>query len=388
MGTRAGRPALLASTARPMASSRPSRSSDGVRRVAALIMKADQVADARGRGRRFAAAARRLPPATDDTAFPDGAGVRGRRARSSRWSIRARISSSVAIHWMPAYGDRRRQCPARPSLPTATCRPGRVAEQLLVELDGPVDVQDRRPRCTSRGAWAACSRASPAGPIACPTTAAESDDRTGVVVSSTCPDSASSLCSGMTCLRISQLLVEQPGLFGLGPELRPCCEIRRSSASRFEDQVVNPGQIAPDLQVAEVARREAPHGVLDRVDAEAPLQVQLVIPRVRADHAVDVRHEEIVEQIVHVDSRDMPSAGMRETSRCRSLPSLFGVALQLQQQAGHQVDRAAELGHFLEVQRHADSSPWCRAGAPRASASRPRRRRGSTAGADARGRPE
>ncbi len=146
------------------------------------------------------------------------------------------------------------------------------------------------------------------------------------------------------------LLVEEPGLFAFGVAAALRAELAQF-AVLIEGQLVNPGEVAPHLQVANVAGRKAGNGVFDRIAAESALQVQLVIPLVRADHAVDVGQEEIVEQVQDVGLAHSVGGKPRDVEMPIGAP--FAVRLQLQQQAGDEVDRAAELGHLLEVQRHA-----------------------------------
>ena len=95
------------------------------------------------------------------------------------------------------------------------------------------------------------------------------------------------------------LLVEQPRLFPLGVAATLCAKFAQLRVL-IEDQLVDPGQVAPDLQVAQVAGRKPRHGVLDRIGAEPAPQVKLVIPFVGADHALDVGQEEIVQEIADV----------------------------------------------------------------------------------------
>ena len=154
----------------------------------------------------------------------------------------------------------------------------------------------------------------------------------------------------MTRCRISFCLSSSQAFspFGVAAALRP--EFAQL-AVLIEGQLVDPGQVAPDLQIADVAGRKTRDGVFDRIAAEAPLQVQLVIPLVRADHAVDVGQEEIVEQVQHVRLAHPVGRQPRDVEMPIGPP--LSVRLQLHQQAGHEIDRAAKLGHLLQVQRHA-----------------------------------
>ena len=63
-------------------------------------------------------------------------------------------------------------------------------------------------------------------------------------------------------------------------------------------------------------------------------------------------HEEIVEQVIHVVGRERIGRQPRD-AQVLVLRATLRVGGQLQQQAGHQVDRGAHLGHFLEQHRHA-----------------------------------
>ena len=71
----------------------------------------------------------------------------------------------------------------------------------------------------------------------------------------------------------------------------------------------------------------------------------------RADHRVGEGHEEVVEQVERVVALE-PVDGPSRHGQV-SVGGAGDVGLELGQQAGNEVDRAPELGHLLEVKRHA-----------------------------------
>ena len=146
------------------------------------------------------------------------------------------------------------------------------------------------------------------------------------------------------------LLVQQPALlaFGVSSALRAKFPQARVE---IEGQLMDPGQVAPNLKIAEIARGETGNGIFDRIRAEAAFEIQLVIPLVRADHAVDVGHEEIVQQVDNVFR--VHSIGRHPRDVEMAIASSVRVREELYEQAGNEVDRAAELGHLFEVQGHA-----------------------------------
>ena len=115
---------------------------------------------------------------------------------------------------------------------------------------------------------------------------------------------------------------------------------------------MDPGEVEPDLQVAQVALVEAAQGLPGAVAAEAPPLVQLGEACVRQDHGVGVGHEEVVEQEDRVGLAQAVGRHARDVEEAVA-PALVGVLEELEQQARHQVDGAAHLGHLEQVQRHA-----------------------------------
>ena len=114
---------------------------------------------------------------------------------------------------------------------------------------------------------------------------------------------------------------------------------------------MNPGEVAPNLQIAQIPLVESGQRRLGTVDAEAAFEVQLVVSQIRANHVVDAGHEEMVQQIAAV--RIAETVGGRSRDLQVSVRrAVFGVSLQLLQQAWNQIDRAPELGDFLDVQGH------------------------------------
>ena len=150
-------------------------------------------------------------------------------------------------------------------------------------------------------------------------------------------------------LEQSHLLVEQESFFHLG-EVAPLVSQLAQFGILLEDERMNPREIVPDLQVANVLRREPRGRLLGRV--MPALLLQFLIARVRMNHPRRA-HEELFEQVLRV----VFAQPVRWHPRHFQMPvaqPLLGVPLQLQQQTRDEVDRAAELGHLLEVQRHPD----------------------------------
>ena len=147
------------------------------------------------------------------------------------------------------------------------------------------------------------------------------------------------------------LLVQEPLLlvFGVVPPLG----FERGQLGVFlEQQRVDPGQVRPDLKVAEVAGAESSGGPLGGVGPRSAKHVQLMISRVRPDHRVGERHEEVVEQVEDVLAFQAVDrlAGGDQVFVGRA----FDVSLKLAEEAGDEIDCALELGDFLQVQGHSE----------------------------------
>ena len=97
-----------------------------------------------------------------------------------------------------------------------------------------------------------------------------------------------------------QMLVEQPGLLGLG-EAASLVAQAAQAAVLVDGQGMNPGQVEPDLQIAEIAIGEAPQRFLGRVLPGAATQEQLLIAGVGPNHLGRIGHEEVVEQKEAID---------------------------------------------------------------------------------------
>ena len=65
----------------------------------------------------------------------------------------------------------------------------------------------------------------------------------------------------------------------------------------LEGQRVDPGQVEPHLQIAQVGRLEAAQRLRGGVAPGRAAVVQLGVTRERQDHMVRVGHEEMVEQV-------------------------------------------------------------------------------------------
>src|SRR5205823_5443575 len=102
------------------------------------------------------------------------------------------------------------------------------------------------------------------------------------------------LVQGQDLTQNLQVLVQDPVFFRFGEIAAFGAEVAQVLiALKFER--VYPGQVEPDLQVAEVPLMEAPQGLSSRVLARSPAQVQLKIARERPDHGFRVGHEKMIE---------------------------------------------------------------------------------------------
>ena len=82
---------------------------------------------------------------------------------------------------------------------------------------------------------------------------------------------------------------------------------------------MNPGQVKPNLQVAEVFVVVSAEGFLCRVSAQSAALKQLQIARERLDHLIEAAHEEVVEQEKRLFAAEAVGGALRETSKWRSL---------------------------------------------------------------------
>ena len=147
------------------------------------------------------------------------------------------------------------------------------------------------------------------------------------------------------------LLVEEPVLLGLGVAAGLGLELGELGVLLEEDRV-HPREIRPDLEVAQVAFAEAAEGLLGGVDAQARALEEFEIARVGADHGVGVGHEEVVEQVERVLAPQ--AVGRHARDEQVLVGRAVDVGVDLDEQAGDEVDRAAELGHLVQVHRHAE----------------------------------
>ena len=96
----------------------------------------------------------------------------------------------------------------------------------------------------------------------------------------------------------------------------------------------------------------------------------------RPDHRIGVGHEEVVEEVTGVVLFQAvgrpPRRGKMRVARA------VDIGLDLGQKAGYQVDRARELRHFLQVERHPQVIFGRVQPAPRASGFRRRHHQGNT----------
>ncbi len=147
------------------------------------------------------------------------------------------------------------------------------------------------------------------------------------------------------------LLVEEPVLLVFRPALSFLAE-RLEGRIAFEQQFMKPGEIAPDLEVAEILLRVAIADGCRGFAPEAAFEIEFEVALVRTDHAVHVGHEEMVQQVMGIDFGQPINRHAGDVQM--SVAEAIDVALDLDEQTGDQIDRAAELRHFGDVQGHAD----------------------------------
>ena len=175
-GTSAPRPALFASTARPIARNLLIMSPGGVLGIAPLIMEADQIGEgvvAKDHVQRFVAA-------LDAPGAIQHLGVPHVPLPVARNPTVGRFGEDLFVGRDPLdarLGNRRDDVLRHRSLggPHADRR---LAEQSACAARRPAAGGSGRPRDSCPGAWAARSRASPGARSACPTAAAGSDGKT------------------------------------------------------------------------------------------------------------------------------------------------------------------------------------------------------------------
>ena len=85
-----------------------------------------------------------------------------------------------------------------------------------------------------------------------------------------------------------QLPIQQPGFFAFAPAFAFFAKLAEFGIV-FKGQFVNPRQIAPALQIANVGLGKAGGGFFHRIDAA--FEQKFLIPRIGADHAFRVGHE-------------------------------------------------------------------------------------------------
>ena len=148
-----------------------------------------------------------------------------------------------------------------------------------------------------------------------------------------------------------QLLVEQPVLLVFGPVLSLFTKFPQLRVL-FKHQFVNPGEVAPHLQIAQISFGKSRQRRFDRIDPEPSLQIHFVITTVGTNHILHARHEEVVQHIVDIGFAESVG-GIPRNVEMPVAACLISILLQLQQQAGNEIDGAVKLGHLLEMQRHA-----------------------------------
>ena len=121
----------------------------------------------------------------------------------------------------------------------------------------------------------------------------------------------------------------------------------------FDDERMDPGEIEPDLQIAQIVLLEAPQGFAGRVLAGGPPQVKLLVAGEGGDHVMRIGHEEVVEQIEAIRLGQIVGRDSRDLQGPIGRPAI-GIGLNLHQQARHQVDGAVHGREFEQVQGHAD----------------------------------
>ena len=118
----------------------------------------------------------------------------------------------------------------------------------------------------------------------------------------------------------------------------------------LEEQGVNPREVRPDLEVAQVARAKPRKRFARRRAPGRAKQVELVVAGVRPDHRIRIGHEKVVEQVAGFGAIE-PVGGPARAAQVR-VGRALRVGLELGEQARDQVDRAAEFGHLFQMQRH------------------------------------
>ncbi len=151
------------------------------------------------------------------------------------------------------------------------------------------------------------------------------------------------------------LLCQQPLLFALRPVATFVAELRQLRVA-LESQRMHPGEVRPADQVDQVPLVESLRRSRCGIDGQPALLVQLEVSAVGADVVVRVDHEEIVEQKVQVLLAQAIGRKLRD-AQVRIFVPLFGVAGQLHQQAGNEIDGATELRRLLQELRHAPIIP-------------------------------
>ncbi len=140
------------------------------------------------------------------------------------------------------------------------------------------------------------------------------------------------------------LLVQEPVFFDFG--IIPPLRLELGQLRVFlEKQGVEPGQIRPDLKVAEVALSEPGEGLFAGRNPQSAHLEELPVAGMRADHGVGERHEEVVEQVKGVVLRKAIGRHSRDVRwRSEAVPSTYPSSCK------------SRLGTRLMVQRNSGTS--------------------------------
>ena len=117
--------------------------------------------------------------------------------------------------------------------------------------------------------------------------------------------------------------------------------------------VAAPGEVEPDLEVAQVALGEVPRLLLQdlHVADVAPLLEEFLVAGIRLDHVVEVEGEEILQQedpVLQLELAGGLAGQLQETVR----GVVFGVIEDLFHQRGHEIEGGVHVRELLEHGDH------------------------------------
>jgi hypothetical protein len=138
-----------------------------------------------------------------------------------------------------------------------------------------------------------------------------------------------------------QLLVAFAEITALANEFFEVCVL-------FNDQGMNPGEIEPDLQIAQFRFLESAQCRLGRQFSHIPAGVQFSITRIRQDHVLGIGEEKIVEQKKGLFFAEVCRGNFRNFQKTVR-PFMFRIAANLFHQARNEVNRATHFWNFLQM---------------------------------------